>query len=151
MVRYTPINLSQLPPPAALEVLDYELLRKLYVEDLDSRLDGQLIVVESDPSIKVLEASAYREMLVRGRVNDGVRAVLLATAQGSDLDHIAGTYYGIHRQLISREIQTPGRLCRRYMKTTKACVGGLNSLRRAGRLLAPEAPTCGTPSRPPPT
>ena len=40
----------------------------------------------------MLEAAAYRETLLRARVNDAARANLLSFAATTDLDHLAGFY-----------------------------------------------------------
>ncbi|WEK50311.1 MAG: baseplate J/gp47 family protein [Candidatus Kaistia colombiensis] len=48
--------------------------------------------LETDPVKVVDEASAYRELLLRARVNYAVRANLLAFATGTDLDHLAAFY-----------------------------------------------------------
>jgi phage-related baseplate assembly protein len=44
--------------------------------------------LESEPINKILEVCAYRETLLRARVNDAARAVMLAFATGADLDHL---------------------------------------------------------------
>jgi len=46
--------------------------------------------------IKLLEVAAYRELLLRNRINAAARANLLAFAIGSDLDHLAACY-GVER------------------------------------------------------
>jgi phage-related baseplate assembly protein len=56
--------------------------------------------VESDPLIKILQLCAYRELLLRGRVNDAAKAVMLAYATGTDLDH-AAALFGVARLLIT--------------------------------------------------
>ena len=48
--------------------------------------------LESDPANKVLEVAAYREMLIRQRVNEAACGVMVAFATGSDLDHLAAFY-----------------------------------------------------------
>jgi phage-related baseplate assembly protein len=55
--------------------------------------------VESDPAYKVLEVAAYREMLLRQRVNDAAKAVMLSLARRADLDQI-GANYNIERLTI---------------------------------------------------
>lgn len=55
--------------------------------------------LESDPSAKILAVCAYRECLLRQRVNEAVRAVMLAYAHGSDLDQ-HGANYHLQRLLI---------------------------------------------------
>ena len=52
--------------------------------------------LESDPLIKLMEVAAYRELLLRQRINQAAKANLLAFATGSDLDNLAA-FYGIER------------------------------------------------------
>jgi len=92
-----PINLSDLPPPEVVEELDYEAIRQAMIDDFRSRDPEFDAVLESDPAIKVLEAAAYREMLVRQRVNDAARQNMVATATGADLDNLAALL-GVERQ-----------------------------------------------------
>jgi phage-related baseplate assembly protein len=51
----------------------------------------------SDPLMKLMEIAAYRELLLRQRINQAARAHLLAFATGSDLDNLAA-FYGISRK-----------------------------------------------------
>ncbi|MEN8638494.1 baseplate assembly protein [Pseudomonas sichuanensis] len=85
------VDLSRLPAPQVLEDLDFEAI---YQEDLDafrSRLgDGWNALLESDPVTKLLEVGAYRKLLNRARINDAAKALLLAYAEGSDLEQLAG-------------------------------------------------------------
>ena len=87
------IDLSKLPAPQLIEELDYEAIlnemRKKLRELLPEWTGYEL---ESDPANKVLEVAAYREMLLRQRVNEAARGVLITFAQGSDLDHLAAFY-----------------------------------------------------------
>ena len=46
--------------------------------------------------VKLLQESAYREMLLRQRVNEAARSVMLPLATGNDLDNL-GALYGVHR------------------------------------------------------
>ena len=93
------IDLSQLPAPAVVEVLDYETLLASMLADLIQRDQTFTALVESDPAYKILEVCAYREHLIRQRVNDAARSVMLAYAGGSDLDHLAA-FYGVERLLV---------------------------------------------------
>lgn len=93
---FTKIDLSGLPRPAVVEELDYEKIRQEIIDELVERDPEYTAIVESDPGIKLIEAFAYREMLVRQRVNDAARAVMLAFGQGTDLDHLAALY-GVRR------------------------------------------------------
>ncbi|SFB30595.1 baseplate assembly protein [Azotobacter beijerinckii] len=92
------IDLSQLPPPNIIETLDYEAIlaeRKarligLYPADEQATVSAQL-ELESDPRTKLLQENAYRELLLRARINDSARAVMLAYAKGADLDHLVAS------------------------------------------------------------
>ena len=87
------IDLSQLPAPDVIEELDYESLlaeRKttlisLYPEEQRDAI-AHTLTLESEPIVKLLEENAYRELLLRQRVNEAARAVMLAYSSGSDLD-----------------------------------------------------------------
>jgi phage-related baseplate assembly protein len=87
------IDLSKLPPPELIEELDYEAI----LAEMRNKLRELLpewtgYELESDPANKVLEVAAYREMLLRQRVNEAARGVMVAFATGSDLDHLAAFY-----------------------------------------------------------
>lgn len=101
---FTVVNLSQLPAPDAVEQLDFETIFQAMLADLQTRMQasGQpfTALLESDPAYKILEVCAYRELLVRQRANEAVRAVMLAFAKGSDLDQI-GANYNVARLLIT--------------------------------------------------
>ncbi|MDW3584652.1 baseplate J/gp47 family protein, partial [Pseudomonas aeruginosa] len=97
--NFLAIDLSQLPPPHAVEQLDYEQIlaeRKAYAislwpEDQQAEITARL-ALESEPLTKLLEENAYREMLWRQRVNEAALANMLASAQGADLDQLAANY-----------------------------------------------------------
>jgi phage-related baseplate assembly protein len=90
------VDLSQLPKPAVIEALDFETILADMLADLQSRaaLSGTpfTALVESDPAYKILEVAAYRELLMRQRVNEAATAVMLAYAAGPDLDNIGANY-----------------------------------------------------------
>ena len=88
----TLIDMSLLPPPQAIETLDYETLRAAMVDDFRERYPAWSAELESDPVIKLIEAFAYRELLLRSRINHAVRSVMLAYATGADLDHIGALF-----------------------------------------------------------
>lgn len=95
------IDLSQLPPPDALEDLGFEAILAEDTGDYLSRLpEDAEPLLESDPAAKVLESAAYREVLRRAGVNSAVRAVMLASSKGNDLDHVAA-FYGVRRQVVT--------------------------------------------------
>ncbi|WP_281688494.1 baseplate J/gp47 family protein [Pseudomonas citronellolis] len=87
------IDLSQLPPPDVVESLDFESLYQELLEAFRAAMgEGWDAVLESDPVVKLLELAAYRELLLRARINDAARAVMLAYATGSDLEQLAAGY-----------------------------------------------------------
>jgi phage-related baseplate assembly protein len=102
MAGYTQINLSSLPAPAVIEALDFETILREMRDDLVERLpeiEG-VIDLESEPARKLLEVFAYRETVLRARINDAARAVMMAYATGTDLDHI-GALFAVERMLIT--------------------------------------------------
>lgn len=91
-MAFSAVNLSTLPAPQAIEPLDFETILARMLADLRERDPAYTAIVESDPAYKVLEVAAYRELLLRQRVNEAVLAVMPAFAIGSDLDHL-GVFY----------------------------------------------------------
>lgn len=89
---YTAVDLSKLPFPNAVEEPAFEDLLAAYIADLQARDSTFSALVESDPAYKVMEVCAYRELLMRQRVNEAIKAVTLAYASGADLDQIAARY-----------------------------------------------------------
>jgi phage-related baseplate assembly protein len=100
---FTTVNLSQLAAPNAVESLDFETIFAAMLSDMQSRMVAAgasfTALLESDPVYKILEVCAYRELLVRQRANEAVRAVMLAFATDSDLDHI-GANFNVARKVI---------------------------------------------------
>jgi phage-related baseplate assembly protein len=96
MSAFTQIDLSTLPAPDVVEALDYESILAAMLADLQSRDPVFTALVESDPAYKILQVAAYRELIVRQRVNDAARALLLAYATGADLDQL-GALLGVQR------------------------------------------------------
>lgn len=96
---FTSIDLSRLPAPNVVEALDYETILAAMIADLIARDPTFTAMVESDPAYKILEVAAYRELLLRQRVNDAAKAVMLAFAVGSDLDQI-GANFNVERLVI---------------------------------------------------
>ena len=96
---YTPIDLSTVPPPAVVEALSYETILAAMLADIQERDPQFTALVESDPAYKILEVAAYRELLIRQRVNDGARAVMLATSTGTDLENL-GALFGVSRKTL---------------------------------------------------
>lgn len=97
---FTVVDLSQLPAPNVVEPLDFETILSAMIADLHERDPTFTALVESDPAYKILEVCAYRELLMRQRVNEAAKAVMLAYATGSDMDQL-GANVGVQRQVIT--------------------------------------------------
>lgn len=99
----TLIDLASLPAPAVIETLDFEsLLSQMKDQFVVLYPDAaQTINLESEPVTKLLQCFALREVALRARYNDEARALLLAYATGTDLDHIGITYYQEARLVVT--------------------------------------------------
>ena len=82
------IDLSRLPAPAVIEPLDFETILAAMMADYVGRYPEFTAFVESEPALKLLETASYREMLLRWRINEAAKQVMLAFAQGTNLDHL---------------------------------------------------------------
>lgn len=96
---FTTVDLSKLPVPAVVEQLSFESIFAQMLADLRARDPAFTALLESDPAYKVLEVCAYRELLLRQRVNEAAKAVMLAYAAGADLDQI-GANYNVQRLVL---------------------------------------------------
>lgn len=93
---FTAVDLSRLPAPDAIEQIDFETLLAAalaQLRTLDTTFDA---LVESDPAYKILQACVYREVLIRQDFNERLRGMMLAYANGSNLDHL-GALMGVAR------------------------------------------------------
>lgn len=94
----TAVNLSRLPFPAVVEALDYAsilaALKASLIADMPS-LAGALEMA-SDPLTRLVQLFAYRELILRGRINDGAKALMVAYAVGADLDNLVALF-GVSR------------------------------------------------------
>lgn len=100
---FASISLDALPKPSIVESLDVEAIiaaRKARLTELMPEL-APVLALESEPLTKLIEASAYREILLRQRYNEEALALTLAFATGLDLDHIGLTYYQEPRLVIT--------------------------------------------------
>ena len=89
-------DLASLPTPAVIETLSFEMIFSELQTEFQSRYPDYSALLASDPAVKLLEVAAYREVLLRNRINTAAKASLLAFATGSDLDHLAA-FYGVTR------------------------------------------------------
>ncbi len=117
MSRFTAIDLSAMTPPDIIETLDYETIVTDMRDDLVARFPAIVGVIdlESEPARKLIEVFAYRELLLRARINDSARAVLLASSYNSNLDHL-GALFATARQ----EGETNDRFRRRIQLAPEA-------------------------------
>lgn len=103
-MAYTQVNLSDLPAPNIIEDVSFEdilaEMKDACVLAMPSL--GPVLALESETATKVLEVCAAYVMMVRARVNDAAKAVLLAYASGSDLDHL-GALFGVERAVVQVE------------------------------------------------
>ena len=98
------INISNLPKPDVLQVLDYEAILNQNIENFKTLVpDWQPL--ESDEFKMILEAFAYRELHLRAYFNELAKAFFLSTATGVNLDNYA-VFYGIERLQGSRPYAT---------------------------------------------
>ncbi|MCH4539066.1 baseplate J/gp47 family protein [Ochrobactrum sp. A-1] len=108
------IDLTLVPLPDVIETLDYETILNEMVADFKERWAKvremkpelpayNVEMLETDPVKIVIEAFAYRELLWRARANQVARAVMLATATGTDLDNFAADF-GMTRRIIGYSI-----------------------------------------------
>lgn len=95
-----PFNFAQLPPPQVIEPLDYETIfarrkaRLIALHPADQQESvAALLELESEPLTKMLQENAYRELLLRDRINSAARAVLLGYSEKEDLDNLLGNFY----------------------------------------------------------
>ena len=89
-------ELAGLPTPQVLETLRFETVFDALLRDFQVRYPQYSALLASDPAIKLIEVAAYRELLLRARINEAARANLLAFAVGNDLEHL-GAFYGVTR------------------------------------------------------
>lgn len=91
------MNLSALPYPNVIEELNFNELLKGIKELFKNYLnDDEVSLLESDRYSALLETLAYRELLLRARINESVKAILLPYSTGADLDNVVAIY-GIER------------------------------------------------------
>ena len=86
-------DLAAIGTPRVIEELDYEATLTAIKGDFAARataagLAYDVAMLEFDPVVILLQTAAYREMVLRARVNDAARSNLLAFAAGTDLDHV---------------------------------------------------------------
>ncbi|MEZ6972576.1 MULTISPECIES: baseplate J/gp47 family protein [Aeromonas] len=102
------IDLSKLPPPDVVELLDFEAIlveRKAsliahYPADQQAAIAATL-ALESEPLTKMLQENAYRELILRARINSASVANMLAWAEKADLDNLVANW-NVERLVVQR-------------------------------------------------
>ncbi|MCG7548454.1 baseplate J/gp47 family protein [Pseudoalteromonas sp. Of7M-16] len=99
LTNFSAIDLSRLPAPNLIEPLSFDKIRAEILDDFQTRFPDAELSLVSDPVVKLIESFAYRELLLRQRINDSASAVLLAHATSSELDYL-GNRFGVERALL---------------------------------------------------
>ncbi|WP_454255181.1 baseplate J/gp47 family protein [Pseudomonas sp. Marseille-Q8238] len=109
---WTPIDLAALPDPQVIELLDYEQILAERKASLIAAFPPEerpaiaaRLALESEPLTKLLQENAYRETLLRQRVNEAALATLLAKAKGKDLEQVAANF-NVQRLVITPATDT---------------------------------------------
>ncbi len=95
---YTNIQLDKLPAPQLIDEKSADdIFAEMKVALLDAKPDLEpYLNLESEPLTIALEQCAWREYVLRQRVNHAAKSVMLAFAGGTDLVHLAALF-GITR------------------------------------------------------
>ena len=86
------MNIEEIGNPQVIEELSLDEILQQMKQKLIEIDEKYTAYVESDPLVKLIEVAAYRELLLRQRVNQAAKSNLLAFATGSDLDNLAAFY-----------------------------------------------------------
>ena len=91
--RFVTIDLAGIPPPPIIEPLDFETIRSEVIADTQNRLNAAGVpydvgMLETGPVVYLNEAWGARELNLRARINDAVKAVLLASSWSGNLDQV---------------------------------------------------------------
>lgn len=105
MSRFDTIDLSRVPVPDAIRGLEYEGIVSERIADLLARFEAAGIPfdvegLETDPAVILQQEDAYRELLQYAAINDAVRAVLLPSSWGTNLDAL-GAMFGVARAVVA--------------------------------------------------
>ena len=109
------IDLSALPPPEVIEPLDFETILAEMIADYRSRYPEFSAYVESEPALKQFETAAYREMLLRWRINEAAKQNMLAFAEKTNLDHLVAL-----NDVMRETNESDERLLRRFRLSLEA-------------------------------
>jgi phage-related baseplate assembly protein len=111
MSRFAALDLTTLPDPTAIGVLDFDAILEARLVELEAQLsevfDAPKVAeimalarnIAASPMRYLSETGAARELYMQNRINEAVRSVFLATARGDDLDQI-GANRGVVRRIV---------------------------------------------------
>lgn len=145
------IDLSQLPAPKIIEALSFDTILTELKADFIQRYPAFDADLLSEPAIKLLEVAAYRELILRARINDAAKACMLAYSLDADLDH-AAALVGVARLANAEQIETDDQLRQRTQMalegyTVAGSIGSYITHARASSLsvldVAVDSPTPG--------
>ncbi|WP_411511890.1 baseplate J/gp47 family protein [Escherichia coli] len=92
-------NFAMLSAPQMMDVPDFETLlaeRKAEFVALHQKDEQEAVIrtleLESEPVTRLFLKNAYRELLLRQRINEAAQAVMVAYAIGGDLDQLAAIH-----------------------------------------------------------
>lgn len=90
------IDLSELPSPRIIEEPDFEVILAEVKESMIAAFPQtqqaavrSALALESEPLTVIAQVFAFRELLLRQRINEGAAACMLSHATGDDLDNLA--------------------------------------------------------------
>lgn len=91
------VDLAQLPPPQIIEVLDFEVIladvKAVMIAAFPDEQQASVaaaLKLESEPLTILAQVIAYRELMLRQRINEGAAACMLSHSVSTDLDNLAG-------------------------------------------------------------
>lgn len=90
------IDLSELPSPRIIEEPDFEVILEDTKESMIAAFPQtqqaavrSALALESEPLTVIAQVFAFRELLLRQRINEGAAACMLSHSTGDDLDNLA--------------------------------------------------------------
>lgn len=122
--RFITIDLAGIDPPPIIEPLDFEIIRSQVIQDVTDRLNAAGVaydvgVLETDPFVFLCESWGARELNLRARINDAVKAVLLSSSWNGNLDQV-GALLTTQRQIVNGVLETDESYRRRIQLAPEA-------------------------------
>ena len=99
MSARAPIDLSRVRPPPVVEKLAFAAMVAGWWDRARSVLPELAGIPESDPARKWTRTGAFREGLLRQRINEAAEACMLPRAEGADLENLVALF-GLRRETV---------------------------------------------------